>query len=189
MATRPLSRLRLHLLRLRLQHRLRARPLAAHRARVLLTSLLLTACTKPADEAPAAPASHIFSSEAAGFALQLPPSWAGRYRATDSITAPVDGLQREIALRFVKADSSVAGEAMITLRLFTNAGWDAVPADTAGARWGTVIARDAVHTLAVKPTGANPLAAGTADALGYDSLMIAMLQRQLTASLRPPGTR
>lgn len=186
MATRPLSRLRLHLLRLRLHRRLRARL----RLRLLASSLLLTACAggAPADEAPAEP-SHVFSSEAAGVALRLPPSWSGRYRATDSIATPTAGLQREIALRFVMADSTVAAEPMLVLRLFANAGWDALPADAAGARWGTIVARDAAHTLAAKPAAANPLTPGTADALGYDSLMMAMLQRQLTASLRPPTSR
>lgn len=179
---RPLSPLKKRLLRLRLQRLLRQKV----RLRLAVTSLLLTACTGQPDAAPPAVTGHMFSNQPSGVALELPPNWAGRYRAADSITMAADGLERELTLRMVKADSSLVPEPMLVIRVFSNTGWGAVPPDTAAARWGTVIAKDAARTLAVKPASGNPLQPGTADALAYDSLMMAVLQRPMKASLRAP---
>lgn len=148
---------------------------------------LVGACAKPADEAAPAAAStqHIFAHEPSGVALELPLIWADRYRQTDSITTPFPGLERQLTLRFVKADSSIADEPLITIAVFANA-----QLDTAAIRgWGSVVAKDGERTVVVRPASANPLAPGSVDALGFDSLMIALLERQMTASLRPPSGR
>lgn len=146
----------------------------------------LAGCGRPSDEAaPAAPTQHIFAHEPSGVALELPLIWADRYRLTDSITTPVPGLERQLALRFFKADSTVADEPLITLGVFANVQLDS--ATVSG--WGTVIAKDDRRTVVVRPASANPLAPGSADAMAFDSLMIALLERQMTASLRPPTGR
>lgn len=148
---------------------------------------LAVACAKPADEAApaAAPTQHIFAHEPSGVALELPLIWADRYRQTDSITTPFPGLERQLTLRFVKADSTVAEEPLVTLAIFANAQLDTA----AMSGWGAVIAKDGERTVLMRPASANPLAPGSADALAFDSLMIALLERQMTASLRAPGGR
>ncbi len=148
---------------------------------------LAASCAKPADDAAAPPtaAQHIFAHEPSGVALELPAVWAARYRETDSITTPLPGLERQLTLRFVKADSTIAEEPLLTLAIFQNAALDTA----AVSGWGTVIAKDGERTVIVRPASANPLAPGSADALAFDSLMISLLERQLTASLRPPSGR
>lgn len=172
--------------------RRRARPAARLRrlALLALAGALLSACaSKDAEQAaPAAdarPAGHLFTDQASGVGLDLPALWAGRYRVGDSVAAPIDGLERELAFRYVKADSSLVPEPMIVVRVFRTAAWKALPADTAAARFGTLVAQNDEHTVALRPAAANPLAGGSPDALGYDSLMMVVLQRQLRASLRP----
>lgn len=131
---------------------------------------------------------HVLGSQASGLALELPAIWAGRYKLLDSITAPANGLQRQLTVRYLKADSTLAMEApLLIIRVFSNEGWGSVSEDSAGAWWGTVVARDGARTVAVKPSRANPLAQGTADALAYDSLMLSVLARPMRASLRAPG--
>lgn len=154
----------------------------------LALATLAASCAKPADDtAPpaAAPAQHVFAHEPSGVALELPAIWADRYRETDSITTPLPGLERQLTLRFVKADASVTEEPLLTLAIFRNAQLDTA----AVSGWGTVVAKDGERTVIVRPASANPLAPGSADALAFDSLMISLLERQLTASLRPPSGR
>ena len=168
-----------------------ARP-SRRRPPVLVATLvgaLLHACGEkaPQSEVPATPAdAHIFAHEPSGVGLELPALWAGRFRTTDSITAPVQGLERELRMRLIRGDSSLVAEPLLVVRVFSNAGWDAVPPDSAGAWWGTVVAKDAARTVAVRPAPGNPLAADQPDAATFDSLMISLLGRQMKASLRAP---
>lgn len=159
-----------------------ARPLS-----LLAAAALCFACGKAADNGAARLDSHVFSNERAGVALDLPALWAGRYHSVDSITAPADGLERMITLKYVMKDSSEASAPLLVIRVFSNTGWGKVNPDSAGAWWGTIVARDGARTVMVKPSPANPLAQGAADALGYDSLMIELLARPMRASLRAPG--
>ncbi len=146
---------------------------------------LSAACGEKAAEAPATPVGHLFTDAASGVGLDLPTVWAGRYRVSDSIATPTPGLQRELAFRFVRADSTIVAEPLIVMRVFDRGEWGKIPADAANGLFGTVIASDEAHTVTVRPAAGNPLASGTADALAYDSLMMVVLQRPLRASLRP----
>lgn len=150
-------------------------------------AVLAAACGQGADAGAARLDSHVFTNEQAGIAIELPALWAGRYDVKDTVTAPAEGLERELALYFRKNDSSDAEAPLLVVRIFSNAGWGTVNPDSAGAWWGTVIARDGARTVMAKPSPANPLKQGTADALGYDSLMMELLSRQMRASLRAPG--
>jgi hypothetical protein len=152
----------------------------------LALALFSVACGEKAPEsAPARPTGHLFTDSPSGVGLDLPGIWAGRYRVVDSLTTSTEGLDRELAFRFVRSDSTVVAEPLIVVRIFKTAAWKAIPTDAAGGLFGTVIASDAKHTVAVRTAAGNPLAAGTADALGYDSLMMVVLQRPMRASLRP----
>ncbi len=161
----------------------RLAPLAA----ALAVATLLAACGEKPEAAPARATGHVFTDTVSGVGVDLPPMWAGRYRVSDSITAPVPGLQRQLALRYLKADSSVLAEPpLLVIRVFGSAEWNAMGTDSASARYGTVVASDAAHTVAMRTAAANPLQPGTADAVAFDSLMINVLQRPLAASLRAP---
>lgn len=130
---------------------------------------------------------HRFAHQPSGVGLELPALWAGRYKVSDSVTAPATGLERELSLRLVRGDSSLVAEPLLVIRVFSNAGWSAVPADSADALWGTVVAKDEARTVAVMPSRGNPLTATMPDAASFDSLMVALLGRQMRASLRAPG--
>lgn len=130
---------------------------------------------------------HMFSDDRSGVAFDLPAIWAGRYRLSDSVTVVAPGLARELTLRFVKADSTVAASPLIVARVFAAADWDAM-SQPERDRFGIRIAADRTHTLAFVLAPENPLPVNSADALAFDSLMIALNQRPLRAWLRP-GTR
>ena len=146
---------------------------------------LSVACAEKGAEVPGRPVGHLFTDSPSGVGLDLPGIWAGRYRVGDSLTTTTAGLERELAFRFVRADSTLVAEPLIVVRVFKSAAWIAIPADAAGGLFGTVIASDDSHTVAVRTAAGNPLASGTADALAYDSLMMIVLQRPMRASLRP----
>lgn len=146
---------------------------------------LSAACGEKAAEAPSTPVGHLFTDAPSGVGLDLPTVWAGRYRVSDGIATPTPGLQRELAFRFVRADSTLVAEPLIVMRVFDRGEWSKIPADAANGLFGTVIASDEEHTVTVRPAAGNPLAAGSADALAFDSLMMVVLQRPLRASLRP----
>lgn len=156
---------------------------SAPRLLVLATVAVSLGCGEPpAEEAPVA-TGHMFSDQQSGVALDLPSVWAGRYRTTDSVMVPAPGLQRELTLRFVRADSSVVAAPLAVLRVFESAEWNALTVPRAGS-FGQRIASDASHTLVIAMASENPLPVNTADAFGFDTLMIALNQRPLRAWLR-----
>jgi hypothetical protein len=150
----------------------------------LCTVLLLVACGEKAAEMSIPADAHIFAHQPSGVGIELPASWAGRYRTADTITVPANGLERQLSLRLVRGDSSLVEEPMLTIRVFSSSAWDAYPADSAGLWFGSVVAKDAARTVAVRPAPGNPLTAGQPDAATFDSLMIGLLGRQMKASLR-----
>jgi hypothetical protein len=138
--------------------------------------------------APGAPTiGHLYQHGETGVMIDLPTSWKGRFAVADSVTRPVNGLQREIALRYVKADSAADAQTpMLVAYLFDKAAWAALPSDSARAAFGDMLAEDATRALVVRRATATPYAAGTRDAGAYDSLMTALYQRPLRAVLRAP---
>ena len=155
------------------------------RVALALVVALSVACGEKAVEASARHVGHLFTDAPSGIGLDLPGVWAGRYRVGDSVTTARAGLERELAFRFVRADSTLVAEPLIVVRVFKSTDWKAIPADAAGGLFGTVISSDDSHTVAVRPAAGTPLATGTADALAFDSLMMIVLQRPMRASLRP----
>jgi len=155
------------------------------RAVMAVVAFFSLACAEKAAEAPSRPVGHLFTDSPSGVGLDLPSVWAGRYRVGDSVTTATAGLERELAFRFVRADSTLVAEPLIVVRVFNTTAFKAIPADAADGLFGTVIASDGSHTVAVRTAAGNPLPSGTADALAYDSLMMIVLQRPMRASLRP----
>lgn len=147
-------------------------------------ALTVTACSGAEKPGVEASSEHIFAHPQSGVGLELPAIWADRYRVADTITAPAAGLERELSFRLIRADSSLVAEPLLVVRVFANAGIDTVPPNEIGARWGTVVAKDAARTVVVRPAPGNPLAAGQPDAQSFDALIIALLGRPMKASLR-----
>ena len=150
----------------------------------LLLLLLTAACGEPPAGEPLHATGHLFSDELSGIALDLPTVWAGRYQMSDSIGAPEPGLERELTLRFVRADSSVVATPLAVIRVFEATAWSALSPDGT-ARFGARVANNASHAVALAMAAENPMAANSADALAFDTLMIALNQRPLRAWLRP----
>ena len=158
------------------------------RASAILAIALSVACSKP-DETPAPNMymGHVLEDPASGVVIDLPANWRGRYVVIESITTPTAGLQREIALRFVRADSTVAADApMIVALVFEKAAWSQLAADsTAAAKFGQLADDDGSRALVLRRAAGNPFALGTADAIAFDSLLVALYQRPLRRALRP----
>ncbi len=128
---------------------------------------------------------HVLADTRSGIAVDLPRLWEGRYQLSDSLSGALPGVERELTLRFIKADSTLEPHPMLVIRVVAAATWNALEPDSAMARYGTVVARDPARTVAVRPASSNPLTTGTADALAYDSLVMIVIQRPMRASLRP----
>lgn len=156
-------------------------------AAFLPLAALVVACT-PADETPAATPraiGHLFLDTLSGVALDLPTNWRGRYELQREISDPVSGLNHQLTMRFIRADSSVdADSAMMVALVFDNEAWDSIVADSAAGRFGQAVSRDEDETLVMRRATGNPFTPGTVDALAFDSLMVAFYRRPLRASLR-----
>lgn len=150
---------------------------------VPLTAFVACGGEQKAD-APAQATGHLLSDARSGVALDLPSVWAGRYRISDSVSIKAPGLERQLTLRFVRADSSVERQPLVVIRVFTRAAWDSIAPKGSNDTFGLRVAGDATHTLALALAASNPLPVGTADALGYDTLMISLNQRPLRAWMR-----
>jgi hypothetical protein len=150
---------------------------------------ILSSCEGKEQPAPAGGMTigHLFRDSTSGLMLDLPANWRGRYHVAEGVTRPAEGLRRELALRFVRMDSSEAAQApMLVAMVFDKGAWTALPSDSARSEFGERIAEDATHTVVVRRAGENPFATGTTDALAYDSLMMALFSRPLRATLRAP---
>ncbi|MHB1299075.1 MAG: hypothetical protein ACYC0B_11155 [Gemmatimonadaceae bacterium] len=158
----------------------------------LLVVLGLAAACSPSEDAapPATVASvgHYFHDSTSGLMLDLPSNWRGRYRVAAGITEPLEGLKRELSLNFVRADSTIATDAPMLVALVVDRdAWQRTAVDSTAARFGNVEGGDRTRTLVVRRATSNPFTAGTADAVAYDSLMVALYQRPLRTALRPPA--
>ncbi len=115
--------------------------------------------------------------------MDLPPIWEGHYRVSDSLPAGEPGVERALTLRFVRSDSSVVATPLLVIRVIAEPAWARLAADDAQARYGYIVGRDSTRLIVMRPAAENPLPAGTADALAFDSLMMAVLQRPMRAVL------
>jgi hypothetical protein len=172
-----------------------------HARRRLATALVLT-CSGLAgvacegEEKPAAVAEapvslgHISLDSATGIALDLPADWRGRYRNVRGITERAEGLLDEVALRYIRADSTVSADSsLIVARVFTADGYRRIADDSVAiTRFGGIATRDTERSLilTLRLSTGNPFTPGTADALGYDTLMISLFSRPIRAGVGKP---
>lgn len=168
-------------------------PSRAARYLALAGLALVVGCSageRPANDEPNFGRGHIFVDSVTGIALDLPVNWSGRYRVGRGISEQADGLRDEVAVQFVRGDSSVATDApMLVARVFEAAAWQRIEGDSAArAVFGSRVGGEGLRTLVIRRATENPFPPGTADALGYDTLMIALYQRPLRAALRAPAT-
>jgi hypothetical protein len=152
-----------------------------------LAAAFVVACSPASKETLILSDAHLFVHTPSGVGVELPSLWENRYRVADTVLVPVAGLERELSLRMVRADSSLVEEPLLIVRVFTNSGFGALPNDSARNAMGSVVARDGARTVTVRPAPGNPLGANMPDAAGFDSLMITLLGREMKVSLRAPG--
>jgi hypothetical protein len=150
----------------------------------LVVVAALVACERAPEPGAEPPVGHVLTDSPSGIAVDLPRIWKDRYRVSDSASAGEPGVERRLALRFVRADSGLVAEPMLVIRVISATAWNEMGPDSAARRYGLVVARDASRLVAMQPASANPLAAGTADAVAFDSLMMVVLQRPMRVSLR-----
>lgn len=149
----------------------------------LVVLVALAACAAE-EQRPERPTGHVLTDMQGGIAVDLPTIWKGRYRMTDTLPENAAGLERRLTLRFVKADSGIVPMPLLVINIVKADAWSALPSDSAGARYGTIVARDATRIVAMRTAAENPLTPGTADAVAFDSLMMIVIQRPMRVSLR-----
>lgn len=162
-------------------------------AAALLVLCSAAACAPAEQEtaeetAQAAATPYVYMDSASGIVIELPAIWRGRFQVTDGITDPTEGLLHERTLHFVKADASVETERpLLIARVFDRAVWLRIGNDSATVRFGLPVGGSETRTLLLKPAPDNPFTPATADALGYDSLMLALFDKPFRATVRAAG--
>jgi hypothetical protein len=165
-------------------------PLAAALAALVLSAAWACAPAEPepGSEAAVVGDGYIHVDTASGIMLDLPPNWRGRFDVATGITERAEGLRHQLSMRFVRADSSVATDApLLVARVIDREVWQRIGNDSTRAILGDPAGGNETLALLVRPARENPFTPATADALGYDSLMIALFSRPLRAAIRPEG--
>ena len=161
------------------------------RALALVATLVFAGACAADEPQPERTASvgHVFQDSASGVVIDLPANWRGRYVVADSLTTATAGLKHELALRFVRADSTAAADSpMIVALVFERAAWDQLATDTAAAaKFGQLAGGEGTRALVLRRATGNPFAVGSADAIAFDSLLVALYKRPLRRALRPAG--
>lgn len=128
---------------------------------------------------------YVFTDSASGIALELPAIWKDRFHVADGITDPAEGLLHELTLHFVQEDASIQTEKPLMIaRVFDRAVWLRIGNDPATAGFGVPVGGNETRTLVLRTAPDNPFTPATADALGYDSLMLALFDRPFRATVR-----
>jgi hypothetical protein len=138
-----------------------------------------------AGDAAQASAPYVYTDSVSGIVVELPANWRGRFQVAEGITDAVEGLLHEVALRYVQEDSSVATERpLLIARVFDRTVWQQIGNDSTAERYGLPVGGNETRTLLLRPARDNPFTPATADALGYDSLMLALFDRPFRATVR-----
>jgi hypothetical protein len=138
-----------------------------------------------AEDAAQAAAAYVYTDSVSGIVLELPAIWRDRFHVADAIADPVGGLLHELTLHFVQEDASIQTEKpLLIARVFDRAEWQRIGNDSAAARYGVPVGGNETRTLVLRTAPDNPFTPATADALGYDSLMLALFDRPFRATVR-----
>ena len=165
-------------------------PVRAAAALLLSAALACAPAAQDAAEATAqASTPYVFTDSASAIALELPAIWKDRFHVADGITDPAEGLLHQLTLHFVQEDASIQTEKpLLIARVFDRAVWLRIGNDPAVARFGVPVGGNETRTLVLRTAPDNPFTPTTADALGYDSLMLALFDRPFRATVRTDGS-
>ena len=116
-----------------------------------------------------------YTSTTAGFDLQLPGVWKGRYLAGERIDT-TGGARLTVEFKFVPDSGSKAPSlTLMTVRIFSKAAW-AAASKRPGAPIGSKLAESAKDVYIIALPASNPYAAGTKEAPEFDKLIISIAQ-------------
>ena len=163
------------------------------------TAILLIACSgKEAETArPATGAEAIaevaaaktlppetFTSTTAGFDLQLPGVWKGRYRAGERNDTTA-GAHLAVEFKFVPdSGSKVPSLMLMTVRIFSKGAWEKAT-KRPGGQIGRKIAETAKEVFVLSLPASNPYPAGSKEAPEFDKLIISIAQGGQQVHLTP----
>ncbi len=131
-------------------------------------------------------ASRLYVS-GAGFRLALPEAWrTGSWTATEgdgpSGEGRAAGASREVAFSFVPSARGADSRPLMTLAVFSEAGWEAA---RKGPTPGEVVLKTAGRVVTASFPPSNPYPVGSPDHASYDSMLAAA--RQALSTLGPAG--
>lgn len=127
---------------------------------------------------------EIFTSTTAGFDLQLPGVWKGRYRAGERRDSTA-GARLAVEFKFVPDSGSKAPSLMlISIRIFSKAAW-AAASKRPGDPIGRALAESAKDVYVISMTPANPYPTGSKEAPEFDKLMISIASGGQQVHLTP----
>ena len=116
-----------------------------------------------------------YTSTTAGFDLQLPGVWKGRYRAGERRDTTA-GARLAVDFTFIPDSGSKASSlTLMTIRIFSKAAW-AAASKRPGAPLGSKLAESAKDVYVISLPASNPYAAGTKEAPEFDKLIISIAQ-------------
>lgn len=158
------------------------------------------ACGKSADSGPPRPPSAAdvlaeveaakslptdrYVSTTAGFDLDLPGIWKGRYRPEERRDT-TSGARLEVLFNFVPDSGSKAPSfSLMTMRIFTRAAWKAA-SPPGSLPIGSVVGESGDDVFVLSLPHANPYPTGSPEAAAYDRLIISIAQGGQQVHLTP----
>ena len=127
---------------------------------------------------------EVFTSTTAGFDLQLPGVWKGRYRAGERKDTTA-GARLAIDFTFVPDSGSKAPSlGLITVRIFSKAAW-AAASKRPGGPIGSKLAESDKDVYVISLPDSNPYPAASKEAPVFDKLIISIAQGGQQVHLTP----
>ena len=127
---------------------------------------------------------ELFTSTTAGFDLQLPGLWTGRYR-TGERRDTTAGSKLVVEFKFLPDSSSSAPSfTLMMVRIFSKSAWAAASRQP-GPPIGSTLAESATDVYVISLPESNPYPAGTKEAPVFDKLIISIAQGGQQVHLTP----
>jgi hypothetical protein len=135
----------------------------------MLAVLASVSCVGPARNT-----AETFSDDATGVMVDQPPLWHDRVTVrvlSTGMDATGTSALRSIYFNYMPRDSSIAPQTLLGVIVYRRADWEKLAAEPGPPMGDVLIERDSTVVIAALPQS-NPFAAGTPDALAFDSLSV-----------------
>ena len=117
---------------------------------------------------------EMFSDDATGVTVDLPPVWHDRLSVrvlSTGMDATGTSALRSIYFNYMPKDTSIASQTLLGVIVYRRTDWEKLAAEPGPPMGDVLIERDSTVVIAALPQS-NPFADGTPDARAFDSLRV-----------------